>query len=631
VFEYKNAKLGLHSEDLSPADVANGIGWKGYLRIKYQVSQARHIKDGIWGAWEGGLDKAPNMHGDPEGADIVHLYYKNGQWSEEVGPDVLKLPFIDFKHMIPSPKAGCADIQNALTHGSLTSEPLAAAQDGFRYMNHIPREKRLFTGTVEEFAKTLPTLMKQIISESGLYQTNWEKETAYVIAAARTCEDIIPRVAQRIRNLDALQGTKFEACHPSINVSTELNPKINLQGQRGIVLAVSIRDSKGTFILQASFTRLPSDTLISAQSTMLPDRRYLVNDYSIITATINPAPLSDKGPIPPQTLPPPAYRTLTPTAFKQFDGSEGYSGAPDASGVVLDLNLMHLQPEVLNDPRFLNYFIRLNYCGGADQFYDELRLDQQMKNEFVYPRMAAFYKEKSAEILRTVPSELGSLSFRKNVTLGQYDLTRLAFPLTSELRLDHFDIVGRRGCLSNPGTDGLPAYAIRFNPVVFREMPMDELKAREYVAGTPGTRGVVLKFDLDIVQQQPIALNGKVVFTGKIRSVGVLRSGNWPGEIAVLSPEGDANTTPYSAQNPAVSQGTPSPNSPKMPAPEDPHKNAFLRDVGSCNAGYVRACEIVAYDYIHGRGVDQNIEMARKYYQKACDLGNTADCAKSSK
>jgi hypothetical protein len=173
---------------------------------------------------------------------------------------------------------------------------------------------------------------------------------------------------------------------------------------------------------------------------MLPDRRYIVNDYTIVTATINPTPRSDKSlPIttagsltPPQILPPPAYHTLDPASFKQFDGSSGFS-AEIVSGVILDLNLIHLQPTVLNDSKFLNYFIRINNCGS-------LEINTQMNNEFVYPKMAAFYKDKAAEILKAVPSELGSLSFRKPVTLGQYDLSRMTFPLTTELRLDHFDV-----------------------------------------------------------------------------------------------------------------------------------------------------------------------------------------------
>jgi hypothetical protein len=92
-----------------------------------------------------------------------------------------------------------------------------------------------------------------------------------------------------------------------------------------------------------------------------------------------------------------------------------------------------LQPTVLNDSKFLNYFIRINNCGS-------LETNAQMNNEFVYPKMAAFYRDKAAEILKAVPSELGSLSFRKPVTLGQYDLSRMTFPLTTELRLDHFDV-----------------------------------------------------------------------------------------------------------------------------------------------------------------------------------------------
>jgi hypothetical protein len=533
---------------------------------------------------------------------------------------------VNFASQCPGGSADQTRANNAV------QQTLAAAQDGFRYTNHIPQQERQFTGTVEEFAKAFPDIMKRVVSDSFRYKTNWEKEADYVIAAARTCDEAISQVAQRIKSLGALQGTKYEACSPSINVSQRLNQNVNLQAQRGMVMTVTLppgQNSTGQFILQVVFTRLPSDVITSAQSTMLPDRRYVVNDYRIFTATINPTPRSDKSlptttagsPTPPQILAPPAYRTLDPASFKQFDGSNGFSRGIDASvvsGVVLDLNLIHLQPTVLNDPKFLNYFIRLNNCGN-------LEIDAQMNNEFVYPKMAAFYKDKAAEILKAVPSEIGGLSFRKAVTLGQYDLARMAFPLTTELRLDHFDIARQFSCVSTQFFGGLPTYQIRFNPVNFREMPMDELKAREFVAGSPGSRGVVLKFDLDIVEQQPTTLNGKVVFLGKIRTVTALRT-DYPIPLAVLSSAGDTDRVVSPTGSPVGPPSNALPNSPEVSAHADAYGRSFLQYIRSCNAGIGRACQLAGYCYENGRGVDKDIEMARQYYQKGCDINDPGSC-----
>jgi len=39
-----------------------------------------------------------------------------------------------------------------------------------------------------------------------------------------------------------------------------------------------------------------------------------------------------------------------------------------------------------------------------------------------------------------------------------------------------------------------------------------------------------------------------------------------------------------------------------------------------------KSCEIVGFSYQRGEGVDKDILMARRYFQKGCDLRDEASC-----
>lgn len=110
VFQYKDPKFGVAADKLSPADVANGFEWSGYVTVNYQISRVRHIADGVWGPWEQWRDK-------PEARPylLVHYWYKGGQWTVgEVGPDLVKIP-VPFNDVIKL-KPAYADIADSSTH-----------------------------------------------------------------------------------------------------------------------------------------------------------------------------------------------------------------------------------------------------------------------------------------------------------------------------------------------------------------------------------------------------------------------------------------------------------------------------------------------------------------------------------
>jgi hypothetical protein len=85
VIEYKDATF-LWDKTLSPADLLNGMQWNGFIKMNYAASRGRHLADGDWSLWGDWLDK-PNSS-----SYLFRFWKKKGVWSEEVGPDLVKLP-----------------------------------------------------------------------------------------------------------------------------------------------------------------------------------------------------------------------------------------------------------------------------------------------------------------------------------------------------------------------------------------------------------------------------------------------------------------------------------------------------------------------------------------------------------
>lgn len=225
-------------------------------------------------------------------------------------------------------------------------------------------------------------------------------------------------------------------------------------------------------------------------------------------------------------------------------GSPGRPGGSD--GVLLDLNLMRLQPSTLDDPEFLKYFIALNNCANP-------QIGAELASEFEFPKLSAFYKDKAATILSAVPTtirlDLGSLA------LGQYDPIRKAFPILNGgwtapgaprqlgFFTDHVEPFPTRTDLvvcipANRFSSNKPIYQIKFDALKFTEVPVDEAVAKDFVLKS-SDRHLQLIVDIEILPQKPnlmtaphrpwaVGLNGKVT-----KVVAVTRQGQ---ELSVLVP-----------------------------------------------------------------------------------------------
>lgn len=195
--------------------------------------------------------------------------------------------------------------------------------------------------------------------------------------------------------------------------------------------------------------------------------------------------------------------------------------------VRFDLNYLRVNPAALDDKPVMQYFIALNNCGRPD-------VERALFNELDYPALAAFYRAKAAQILASMPRTITDIAFDRyigghqsgnwtlwsqSLSLGEYDRTRHAFPL----KYPGKDEVEIPDALSTPGGDrnlgrGCPAaqkaasaarsylpsqYEILVRPAAYRELPMDEASARQYIDSAGPQRGVFLAVDVAILDDPP--------------------------------------------------------------------------------------------------------------------------------
>jgi hypothetical protein len=195
--------------------------------------------------------------------------------------------------------------------------------------------------------------------------------------------------------------------------------------------------------------------------------------------------------------------------LKKIEATDEISGLRD------DLVWFRLNPSVLEDPTAMRYFIALNNC-------DSRTLMKQMDSEFDYPNMVAFYKSKAPEILSQVPLWLG---YSASVHLGEYDMTKKAFPLTDSngkkitITLNSFTMSADRGPLNYTCGNALAAInrpdsvldyslTVTVPTATYSALAMDEDAARRYVEGrgagrAGGGRSITVLLEFDIPQQTP--------------------------------------------------------------------------------------------------------------------------------
>jgi hypothetical protein len=252
----------------------------------------------------------------------------------------------------------------------------------------------------------------------------------------------------------------------------------------------------------------------------------------------------------------PAYRVLDGADLQKMTKNGG------ATGVLLDLNLMRLDDGALKDRDFFDYFVRLNNCGNR-------KIVTEPNNEFDYPSIQAFYREKASEILRVVPATVSART--TGFQLGEYDRRTGSFPIqiSGKDTLVQFDrvtpIPNRNIAWTCPEASGQaadrgpskyirmgrkPVYQITFSLLTFTKVGMDEASARKYVEGLSSQdrgRSVDILIDVDIVQQPPQLGDApkdprdttpaklEVTFRGEVKKVSLVKFGTLE-PVATLYP-----------------------------------------------------------------------------------------------
>ncbi len=264
-------------------------------------------------------------------------------------------------------------------------------------------------------------------------------------------------------------------------------------------------------------------------------------------ASATPArPRDDASSPPPSSPATPAapgfkYGILDAPAVNKF----GKSGA-----LRLDLNLLRLNPPLLDQKFFTRYFIALNNCNDQN-------VAKMLDNELDYPDLAELYQPKAREILNSLPLLTGAALYsgtglwKKLLTLGEYDKSKGSFPILyagqaegakipATISFEFGSSQDRAACaivnkiIANRGLGTLPsAYSSSIKPVSFKEFPIDEAGARKYIQDASGSqRSVILLVDIRLLDTPPTyrkspsgAITG-VSFSGEVARVTIAKAIN---------------------------------------------------------------------------------------------------------
>ncbi len=172
--------------------------------------------------------------------------------------------------------------------------------------------------------------------------------------------------------------------------------------------------------------------------------------------------------------------------------------------VELDLQYFRLNPSALDQKAVMQYFIAVNNCNNRE-------VGRALSNELDYPALAGMYKTNAAQIFASLPQTIDNFAFERfiggstdggwalwtrSLTLGEYDRQRKAFPLKRPdsadvkipalLALDGVRRLERTcpaaGNFVRSASASLPGeHSLALPPATYRELPMDEASARQYI------------------------------------------------------------------------------------------------------------------------------------------------------
>ena len=160
----------------------------------------------------------------------------------------------------------------------------------------LTHEERLFQGSLEEFVAAFPRFVQKAASAAGLNPQSYEKETAYVIEAVRTCAGITAEMGlratmpSRIEDVRRL-GPQYGPCQNMITPVSDAVKQWNRDTERGMVASISPRGGRGwqdrrSISVVVQFTSIKGDPPLRGANGLAA----LFDAYGVVSAMIpNPA------------------------------------------------------------------------------------------------------------------------------------------------------------------------------------------------------------------------------------------------------------------------------------------------------------------------------------------------------
>lgn len=441
----------------------------------------------------------------------------------------------------------------------------------------------------------------------------------------------------------------------------------------GIIVA-QIRDNPGTY-------SLTTDKLIQLKELGVPDTVISAMQAKAADSTTGPA---SRGPYThPRPKRPDAGTPAEPASRAQENhpasvpvrlltgqpgGTETFTpqtcprlGTDDT----LLLNFLRIEPRALDDEATLRQFVKLNNkC--ERQF-----TDAQIQNELEYPQIAKAYKDKAAEILSGVPSEITLQSY--GLAFGQYDAKRAAFPLDSGndllLKLGRGyqqdpDWTSEKVEFSPGSTlfpDSYRPFAflkLTWTPFIVHELPMSEPDAKQFLAKLlQDSAATKARLDASIFNGQNIGLQGVSLpdTTRTVYPVAIIKILPTPPRIIITTNPGGGGSVQKSftvelsgqiselsilkylpassRENPplAVMHPDPTVSDTEQQAEAFYFKQQYGRALPlaerACKAGYPRACGLEGFLLAFGLGGTADAQQGVSMIYDSCEnLGDAATC-----
>jgi hypothetical protein len=286
--------------ELSSAERAEGVQWKGSIRFTGDKARSRHKADGEWlpwGNWQAEQD--PNQRAS---VMVGAIWKKNGEW---LASDLRATGLLIFNdHSIPTSLMDL--MKRASNQGGMEQLHFAAPRPmslllatikqpsceeiltGKRPVQPSPVQSlgdRTFSGTVDEFAAALPGYVEKAAYAMRTEPKNYAKEMDFVIAAVRTCSEIDSQMFSSLigrgRGIDfSLLGTKYGICGRRMIPVSERVGHNPAAGDRGIELEFEGVGGYGQegrgFHAIVRFSHLQGDSF----------RNVSFDNYGIVAATI---------------------------------------------------------------------------------------------------------------------------------------------------------------------------------------------------------------------------------------------------------------------------------------------------------------------------------------------------------